>query len=420
MWAKTRKPEFAPDGTADAWEISRHVKWAVDLPLVLAAVPVLVGALHLGALALLAFRMPPMPRAKTLYRFAIVVPAHDEEGGIQETVQSLLRLSYPKQLFRVVVVADNCSDRTAERARRAGAEVLLRDDPDRRGKGFALSYAFERLAKDVDAVVVIDADSTASPNLLEAFASRLERGAHAIQARNRGKNPQASWRTRLMTLAFATFHRVRSLARERLGVSAGLHGNGMALSRHALETVPHRAHSLVEDLEYAIQLGLAGFRVHYADEAEVFGDMAVTEHAARSQRQRWEVGRKQIARTYRTRLLTRGLAQKSGLLLDQALDLLVPPLSTLALSAALGLAFATAAVVELGRSPWLAAPWLVACALITAYVLRGAMLSGRGGRALLDLAWAPLYVLWRVTIRLAGLGRPRGEWVRTERREQDA
>ena len=241
-----------------------------------------------------------------------------------------------------------------------------------------------------------------------------------MQARNQGKNPQASWRTRLMTLAFAAFHRVRSLARERVGVSAGLHGNGMAFSRRALEAVPYRAHSLVEDLEYAIQLGLSGIRVHYADEAEVFGDMAVAERAARSQRQRWEVGRKQIARAHRSRLLGLGLSRRSGLLLDLALDLFVPPLSTLSLGAALGLACSAALIVELGRPLWLAAPWLAACALITAYVLRGAMLSGRGVRALLDLAWAPLYVLWRVAIRLGGLGKPRGEWVRTARSEQDA
>src|SRR5690606_12426396 len=91
---------------------ARNVNCAIDLLLVLAALPVLIGSLHLGALALLAFRMPP-PSARTRYRFTIVVPAHDEEGGIQKTVSSLLRIAYPKELYRVVVVADNCSDRTA-------------------------------------------------------------------------------------------------------------------------------------------------------------------------------------------------------------------------------------------------------------------------------------------------------------------
>jgi len=267
----------------------------------------------------------------------------------------------------------------------------------------------------VDAIVVVDADSTVSTNMLSAFASRLERGALAVQAQNRGQNPQASWRTRLMTLAFASFHRVRSLARERLGVSAGLHGNGMALSTRALDRVPYDAHSLTEDLEYAVKLGLAGLRVHYADEAEVFADMPATERAARSQRQRWEIGRKRLARAYRSKLLALGLTRRSGLLLDLALDLFVPPLSTLGLGALLGLAVTICATLGFGRPLWLVVPWLLSCALITAYVLRGVMLSGRGARALLDLSWAPLYVLWRVAIRVLGIGRPHDEWVRTAR-----
>lgn len=390
----------------------------VDWLLLLAALPVAAGAVHLGALALLAWRLPPPPPVAPRLRFAIVVPARDEELGIARTVRGLLELDYPRELFEVVVVADNCSDATAERARRAGATVLERHDRARQGKGYALAYAFDRLPEGTDVAVVIDADSSASKNVLSALAGRFEAGAQAVQIRNHCRNPLASWRTRLMTLALASFHRVRGLARERIGVSCGLHGNGMAFSRTVLELVPFEAHSLAEDLEYAVALALSGFRVTYADEAEVLAETPSTGRTARSQRQRWETGRKAIARAYRAKLLSLGVQRRSGLLLDAALDLLLPPLSTLVVAALAGLLLSGFGSFVLDRPAWTTLPWAASCLLITAYVLRGATLSGLGPRALLDLAWAPLYVAWRIGIRVVGLGKPRGQWVRTARSRQ--
>ena len=98
----------------------------------------------------------------------------------------------------------------------------------------------------------MDADTLVSPNLLRAFAARLDAGAAAVQARYGVRNPDASWRTRLMAIAFALFHDLRSLGRERLGLSAGLRGNGMCFSTRLLREVPHQAFSVVEDLEYGL------------------------------------------------------------------------------------------------------------------------------------------------------------------------
>ena len=183
-------------------------------------------------------RLPlgPLPRL----RFDVVVPAHDEEAEIARTVESLLALDYPRELFRVVVIADNCRDHTAARAAAAGAQVMVRNEPEHRGKGYALAHAFGRsLAEDfADAVVVVDADTVVSSNLLTAFAGRFETGAAVVQADYGVRNPRSSWRTRMMTIALATFHGVRSLARERLGLSCGLRGNGMGFSRAVLRAQP--------------------------------------------------------------------------------------------------------------------------------------------------------------------------------------
>lgn len=348
-------------------------------------------------------------------RFRFVVPAHDEAQGIAATVENLLAVDYPRELVEVVVVADNCSDDTAERAAAAGAEVLVRNDTERRGKGYALLYAFERLPADVDAVVVVDADTVVSPNLLRAFAARLEAGAHAVQADYAVRNPDASWRTRLMAIAFGSFHVVRSRARERLGLSVGLRGNGMCFTREVLAQVPHEAFSIVEDVEYGIRLGRAGHRVHYAGEAHVYGEMVSSGEKSRSQRQRWEGGRAALARTYGLALLKEALARRDRVLCDLGIDVCIPPLSRLAVPAAAGLALsAVGLVVSTGFAPS-AAIWGFSAGSLALYVLRGWAVSGTGARGLVDLALSPAYLAWKLTVRP-----PKQDtgWVRTARESE--
>ncbi len=379
-----------------------------DLCAAALAVPVLASSSYLVALAALSTKNAP-PRAPSAWpRFDVIVPAHDEEGSVAETVVSVSAVDYPRELFRVVVVADNCTDATAARARRAGAHVIERVDDERRGKGFALARAFEEtLARgEADAVVVVDADTRVSPNLLRAFAARLAAGEVAVQAEYGVRNRESSWRTRLMVLALALFHTVRSRARERAGVSCGLRGNGMAIAVSALRAVPYDAFSIVEDVEYGIRLGRAGRRVAYAGEATVLGEMAATAAAARSQRQRWERGRKALARAEGVRLLARGLARRSALQVDLAADLLIPPLATLAVIAVAGVL-----VSALAALPIALLAWSLGAACLAAYVARGVFVAGLGVRALRDLAWAPVYVAWKLAVP----ARRPDAWIRTTR-----
>ena len=331
-----------------------------------------------------------------------------------DTVTSLLAMDYPKDRFRVVVVADNCSDRTAERAQTAGARVLERHDTQARGKGHALAFAFERLAGEgvAEAFVVVDADSVVSPNLLGAMAARIAVGAEALQARHGVRNRDATWRTRLLHFAFTLLHDVRASARERLGLSCGLRGNGMAFTADLLRRVPHAAVSVVEDLEYATTLGLAGVRVHDVADACVLSVMPVTLAASRSQRSRWEGGRLALALRAGPALLARALRERSALLLDLALELLVPPLGTLAVSIALGLGLCLAGLATGHAGPWALAPWAVAALAVGVYVFVGWLTAGLGLRDLLDLRHVPGFVLWK--LRIGARGRP-DEWVRTPR-----
>ncbi len=390
--------------------------YLLDVLLAVLALPALMTTGYLCALALCARRAPARAAGVPTLRFDIVVPAHDEEAGIARTVGNLLAVDYPAHLCRVLVVADNCRDATARRARGAGAVVLERDDPAHVGKGYALSLAFRRSLADrfADAVVVVDADTDASPNLLQAFAARLAAGATAIQGHYTVRNADASWRTRLMAVAFCLFHKVRSLARERFGLSAGLRGNGMCFATSVLREVPHDAYSVVEDLEYGIRLGLAGHRVHYADDAVVLGDMVSSERASRSQRRRWEGGRRDLRGRYAGALLAAALRRRDPILLDLALDLLVPPLAMVATGVAVGLAASVLLSLWAGTVLPATYAWLACAALLAAYVLRGVQLAGLGWRGLLALLHAPVYVAWKLALPLLS-GRDRRGWVRTAR-----
>lgn len=386
----------------------------VDVALALLGVPVLLCCAYLGFLTLLSGRLPAPAAPDPRSRFRVLIPAHNESAGIAPTIEGLLALDYPKELFDVVVIADNCADDTAERARAAGAMVLERRSETERGKGYALHYAFERLPENVDAAVVIDADTLPSPNLLRAFAARLEAGATAVQADYAVRNPDAAWRTRLMAIALGAFHIVRSRGRERLGVSAGLRGNGMCFSARALREVPHHAYSIVEDVEYGIRLAEAGHRVFYADEAHVYGEMVTSAGAAKSQRERWESGRAALKQKYGLPLLRRGLAGDL-LLFDLGVDVLVPPLSRLAVGSVLGLLACAGLSFASVPVPVAATVFGLSAAFLVLYVLRGWMLSGTGLRGLLDLALAPAYVAWKILAVRKAPARADAEWVRTTR-----
>ncbi len=386
----------------------------LDLLLVAAGAPVLAAAGYLGVATLLSAPLPVPPLEEPTRRFRFVVPAHNESAGIADTVASLLAVDYPRELFEVVVVADNCTDDTAEKARAAGATVMVRNSLEQRGKGYALDHAFSATPADVDAVVVIDADTLVSPNLLRAFAARRELGAKAMQADYAVRNPNAAWRTRLVAVAFGAFHIVRSRARERLSLSCGLRGNGMCFATELLQEIPHRAYSVVEDVEYGIRLGEAGHRVHYTDEAHVYGEMVTTAAAANTQRRRWEEGRKALVKENAWRLLRAGLTRLDRVQLDLALDLLIPPLSTIAVGAVLG-EIAGLGLVLIGAPGAALVAFGGALGSVTVYVLRGWSLSGTGARGLVDLGLAPAYVAWKLALKFKKPPRATSEWVRTER-----
>jgi len=235
-------------------------------------------------------------------RFLVAIPAHDEETGIARTVRSCLAVDYPTSLYHVLVVADNCTDGTALRAREAGARVIERVEPLKKSKGHALAYLIDTLLTQgqleaLDALIVVDADSTVHPALLTRFAERLEGGDDWIQCYDTVGNAGQTWRTQLMAYGFCLINGVLLLGQSALGLSAGLRGNGMCLSTRGLRRVPWRNVGLTEDLEYSWSVRIAGGRIAYVDDVAVYATMlSQGGKPASAQRLRWEHGRRMLKR----------------------------------------------------------------------------------------------------------------------------
>ncbi len=371
------------------------------------------------ALAAVALRPRPLPRADP-GQLAVVVPAHNEAELIGRCVRSLFAQTYPSGSYTVIVVADNCTDETAACARKAGAGVMVRDEPAARGKGQALRWAMDRILvgpEPPDAVVVVDADSLAHPELLWELEAERAAGAEVVQAEYLVADENGSTQSELVALAFLLFHRVRLGGRRALGLPANLVGNGMLLTRMVLERHPWSAVSGAEDLEYSIHLRLAGVRPVFAPAAHIYGPMPNEKAAAESQRLRWEGGRYLMVRRWLVRLIAEAWNRRDWYLLDAAVDLAVPPLGLLLVVLLCGLALASAFGVAGLIAVAAVMPWIFATAAFVGFVAVGLRAAGAPTSSYLTLLRrAPAYLLRKLFVYLKILrGEGLGTWVRTQR-----
>ncbi|HEX3471155.1 MAG TPA: glycosyltransferase family 2 protein [Silvibacterium sp.] len=378
---------------------------AVTLPLVLELALVTVAAL------LPARKQPDVDLPVGGYPLAVVIPAHNEEFLISRcinSVRSSVALSAVPADVRILVVAHNCTDTTALQARKAGAEVVIYDDPAAKGKGFALRNGFEHaLAGRAAAVLVIDADSIVSKNLVPSVQNLIANGADAVQCRYEMESPTNKINTRLAALALRGFNVIRPRGRERLGLSAGIFGNGFALTRNLLREVPYGAFSVVEDLEYHIALMMTGKRVRFLETALVSAALPASRQGETVQRSRWEGGRFHVARTWAGPLLKQLLRGRIRLA-EPLFDVASLPMAygVFALLVALCLPVA-------GIRIYAALSLLV----VTVHVLAAAASGPDFLKTLGLLFMAPIYILWKLRLLPAILRGSKGEavWIRTNR-----
>ncbi len=350
------------------------------------------------------------PSHVPIHKLAVVIPAHNESLNITNAVQSVAHCLRPETLeeLEIVVIADNCGDDTATVARRAGAQVIERIDENKRGKGYALQYGFDRLrAEGFDAVLVIDADTVVEPNLLVEVKQGLETGVAGVQTRYGVLNPEASIRNRLLNIALMAVNVLRPRGRARLGLSVGILGNGFALTAETLSAVPYDAHSIVEDLEYGLRIVRSGRRIAFVDRTTVRGMMPTTRSGAETQRERWEGGRFSMI-AHNAPALVREILKGRLALIEPFLDLLLLPLAfhVVLLVATVAIPFAPARLYA-----------LVGLLLVGCHICAGIVVGGGGWRDFAALLAAPGYVLWKLRmipkiLKSASSDTP---WIRTER-----
>lgn len=348
-----------------------------------------------------------------LPRIAVIMPAHNEEGGIAKAVSSVLDTDYPSDRLGVFVLADNCTDRTAEIAGSSGATVWVRTDDLNRGKGQALDWALRTHAgvlEAFDLITFIDADM----NTDRAFFSNAARyftrkDVQVVQGRYTMSADEPSWLRAMAFASFAYVNHIRPAGRCFWGGTAGLKGGGMVFRRDLILRVAWPTHSITEDVEFGAWLLAENISVTYAPDAVVTSTVPVSRDAVRVQQTRWESGRVQVLQAQLAPLGRQGWSLRSIAAVEALFDATVPPLSIVIVLCLAGAAFALAQ----DRSIVIFACCVVAFGLA---VLSGLMQLRASPSIWMRLALAPGFLLWKLTVVwYAILRRKTSGWVRTPR-----
>jgi cellulose synthase/poly-beta-1,6-N-acetylglucosamine synthase-like glycosyltransferase len=344
---------------------------------------------------------------------AILVPAHDEELGIAQTLTTLLpQLTAQDQL---VVIADNCSDRTAQICRNLGVTVLERFNQQDKGKGYALDHGLQFLqANPPDVVIVFDADCYVHPGSVDKLAKLAKISGRPVQPINLLNPPaEGTPKSIISALAFMVKNLVRPSGLQRLGLPCLL-TMGTAFPWSVISQAPLATNNLVEDMQLGIDLAIAGTSPLFCAEARVTGVLPQKEQAASSQKIRWIHGHLQTMQTQVPRLFKEAFTQRRFELLAIALDLCVPPLSLLTIAWIMILSGGIVQVIVQHELT------IVILALLEGFLLLVAIIGAwakfsRNDIPLKTLLKIPFYLLWKIPIYLAFLFKPQQSWVRTER-----
>jgi Glycosyltransferases, probably involved in cell wall biogenesis len=273
------------------------------------------------------YRKKENKNVKPQKEFAVIIAAHNEEMVIGNIIDSLNDLDYPKSMYDVFVIADNCTDKTAKIASIHGAYVFERFNDKKRGKGFALEWMFKKLfgmERKYDAVAIFDADNLVSKNFLKEMNAKLCQGYDVVQGYLDSKNPVDSWITASYSIAFWTSNRMFQLAKSNLGLSNQIGGTGFCISVDVLKELGWGATCLTEDLEFTCKLVLNNQKVAWAHDAVVYDEKPLTLKQSWKQRKRWQQGFADVAGRFFFKLMWKGIREFDIVALDCAVYTIQP------------------------------------------------------------------------------------------------
>jgi cellulose synthase/poly-beta-1,6-N-acetylglucosamine synthase-like glycosyltransferase len=350
-------------------------------------------------------------------RVGVLIPAHNEAQGISATLQSVK--AQLQEDDRLLVIADNCTDATADIATQLGAEVTERHHETLRGKGYALDHGLQHLlgGAAVDIIVMVDADCTLAPGAMTHLIRTCHDTKRPVQGRYLMRAPAgAPLKLKVAQFAWMIKNRIRPRGMQALGWPCHLTGAGMAFPKQDLLGMPLASGNLVEDMQLGLDMSRAGKAVGYCDEAIVYSEFPTNEQGLMSQRQRWEHGHLQTILQQAPGLAKAAVKSGNAPLLGLALDLMIPPLTSLVMLMVLCFGMSALLAVWSGQAmALLVSTWGLA------WVAMGVSLAwARGGRDILsahELLSIGHYMASKFPVYFSFLTRRQVSWVRTRRKE---
>jgi len=345
----------------------------------------------------------------------VLVPAHNEEGEIGKTLQ-ILQQDLPENT-RILCVAHNCSDGTANVVRSLGAEAIEVKDAGTGGKPDALKAGLRFLdAHPPEVVVVIDADCSVAQGAIRLLATKVKQlghpvmGAYFFAAQADGHKAGG-----ISSLALLLKNFIRPLGLQRLGLPCLLNGSGSAYPFQAIRHAPHGEGSIAEDYQLTLDLLDMGYVTTFEPDARIDGRLPKREATAQKQRRRWEHGHLFLSFNTAPRVLLQGLLRFQLNRWVLGLDLLVPPLAYLGLLVIVAALANLASLAILNAEPYaLYALGIVAGGFVASLMMASFKFAGpEKTRAAL---WAvPGYLLWKLPIYRDFFNRRETRWMKTER-----
>lgn len=346
------------------------------------------------------------------YKYLLLIPAHNEELIIGRLLESLKRIDYDINLFKVTVIVDNCTDKTADIVVKYNVKMLERTDKHKTGKGFAIEWALEKIdINKFDAIVIIDADNIVDTLFFHGLNEIIDEGINAIQCYNGLANPDETVFSIVMHLSRTIDNKLYHHAKYKLGLSSFLMGNGMCFTTKILKKYGWSASTMAEDYEYYAKLIEKKEMVGFAAHAKLYHQESKGISQATSQRLRWSSGKSEIARKYGVYLLKKGLRERNYKIVDASFPLILPNLSlmvnitliALLISILIHFIYPISGVIL----------WLLFLILLEmVYFFTGIFLTKISmWKFMYAFSFAPIFLLWKGYIDIKGIfGEKRRQW----------
>ena len=250
--------------------------------------------------SLVKLKEKPLLKKKN-HKFMAIIPAHNEEDVVVNLIESLKHQNYPKELLDIYVIADNCTDRTAELAKEAGAIVYERFDPEKKTKGYAMQWFLAQKIEEnanYDAFCVFDADNIVDKEFINNMNKKLCQGEEVVQGYRDIKNPTDNWITSGYAIFYWTMNRFYHLARYNLGLSPLINGTGFMVKFDVIKPEGWNTKTLTEDIEFSLKNIIKGKKLGWAVDAKVYDEQPLGFVQSWKQRTRWTVGHIQCIKEY--------------------------------------------------------------------------------------------------------------------------